>query len=104
MAIELTPETAALVDLWREGTGLGRSAAVEVLIGCALTQGLVYPGQPGAPSVPDPSSPSLGELAVGNPVVPVTTPLAGNDASVETVTAPDAAPHDDPELEFEDEE
>lgn len=41
--ISLSEETWTLIDLYREGTGLGRSAAIEVLVGCALTQGLVMP-------------------------------------------------------------
>lgn len=44
--VSLSDETWALVDLWREDTGLGRSAAIEVLVHCALTQGLVLPQAP----------------------------------------------------------
>lgn len=44
--VTLSDDTWTLIDLWREDTGLGRSAAIEVLVHCAMTQGLVLPQAP----------------------------------------------------------
>lgn len=89
-SVDLSEESWTLIDLYREGTGLGRSAAIEVLVGCALTQGLVMPQAPDMaqaisevevwdepdPEVTEADAPDGGEEATGS-----STPVSSGGSS-----------------------